>query len=431
MHDTLPEKIGKYSVVKVLGGGTTSRVYLAEDPFTGRNVAIKVILDGPDDDPAMRSRIHRAYLTEAALAGKLNHPHIVATYDAVSDAGQSYIVMEYVSGGTLVPHCKFDMLLPFESVVTLVFKASLALAYAQRQGVIHCDIKPGNLLVVGESEVKVSDFGAAHYMAADHTYLSGVGSPSYMSPEQVEDKRLNHQTDIYSLGVVLYHLLTGKRPFQASSREGILHQIVHAEPLPPSAHRPEIPTELDAIVMRTLTKSREQRYAEWRDFANDLAQLFRHLQVQDQVLSDGEKFSTLRLLPFFSGFGDVEIWETLRISQWHRIPAGATVVREGDTGDGFFILAAGELFVSRGGVALDTLVRGHCFGKILYFEAGSAPRTTTILATTPVVLMEIKADALARASASCQVEYDRSFLRILMNRIERFEQRAAEPLPGA
>jgi CRP-like cAMP-binding protein len=127
----------------------------------------------------------------------------------------------------------------------------------------------------------------------------------------------------------------------------------------------------------------------------------------------------------------VEIWETLRISQWHRIPAGATVVREGDTGDGFFILAAGELFVSRGGVALDTLVRGHCFGKILYFEAGSAPRTTTILATTPVVLMEIKADALARASASCQVEYDRSFLRILMNRIERFEQRAAEPLPGA
>lgn len=432
MSDSLPERIGKYHVIRELGSGATSRVYLATDPFTSREVAIKMVQGESNDDSELRRRIHRAYLTEAALAGKLTHPHVVTIYDAVNDPDQSYIVMEYVPGGTLEQYCEFDKLLPIERLVTLVFKASLALAYAQQQGIIHCDIKPGNLLLAENNDIKISDFGAAHYLSAEHTYLSGVGSPTYMSPEQVQDKRLNHQTDIYSLGVVLYHLLTGKRPFHGTNRESLLYQILNIEPVPPSLHRPSIPPALDAIVMRALAKSREQRYSEWRDFANDLAQLFHHLQVPDQDLSDAEKFSTLRQMAFFDTFGDVEIWETLRISQWHRIPSGATVVREGEVDDGFFILAAGELFVSRSGVALDTLGRGHCFGKILYFENSDAPRTTTIRAMENAVLMEIKAGAMARSSAACQVQYYRSFLRILMNRIEQFEQRAAgSPAAGS
>lgn len=426
MNDILPEKIGKYPVVSALGSGATSRVYLARDPFTNREVAIKVVEGESSDDSEMGRRIHRAYLTEAALAGKLNHPHVVAIYDAVNDAEQSYIVMEYVPGGTLEQYCQFDTLLPVEQLVTLVFKASLALAYAQQQGIIHCDIKPGNLLLAEGDEIKISDFGAAHYLAAEHTYLSGVGSPTYMSPEQVQDKRLNHQTDIYSLGVVLYHLLTGKRPFQGTNRESLLYQIVHLDPPPPSLHRPSFPPALDAIVMRALAKSREERYTEWHEFAHDLAQLFHHLQIPDQDVSDAEKFSTLRQLPLFGGFGDVEIWETLRISRWHRIASGTTVVREGASDTGFFILLAGQLAVSRAGVALDTLERGHCFGKILYFEDGDASRTTAIRAMENAVLMEIKAGALARASAACQVQYYQSFLRILMNRIDRFEHRAAE-----
>lgn len=424
MSTTLPEKIGKYPVIRELGSGATSRVYLGTDPFSGRAVAIKVVQGESSDDSEFRRRVHRAYLTEAALAGKLTHPHVVTIYDAVNDPDQSYIVMEYVPGGTLEQYCDFDTLLPVERLVTLVFKASLALAYAQQQGIIHCDIKPGNLLLAENDEIKISDFGAAHYLSAEHTYLSGVGSPTYMSPEQVQDKRLNHQTDIYSLGVVLYHLLTGKRPFQGTNRESLMYQIVHHEPVPPSVHRPAISPALDAIVLRALAKSREERYTEWRDFANDLAQLFRHLQVPDQDLSDAEKFSTLRQMAFFATFGDVEIWETLRISQWHRVASGATVVREGEADDGFFILAAGELFVSRSGVALDTLGRGHCFGKILYFEKARTRRTTTIRAMENAVLMEIKAAALARSSSACQVQYYRSFMRILMNRIEQFEQRA-------
>jgi serine/threonine protein kinase len=430
MSDPLPERIGKYPVIRALGRGSTSWVYQAVDPFSGRTVAIKVVQRDSRGDAELRRRFHSVFLNEAALTGKLNHPHIVAIHDAVNDADQSYLVMEYVEGYTLERHCSFDALLPIARVVELVFKAGLALDYAQQQGVIHCDIKPGNLLLAGEAELKISDFGAAHYAAAEHTYLTGVGSPAYMSPEQVEDKELNHQTDIYSLGVVLYQLLTGKLPFHGSTRESLLYQILVIDPVPPSVHRPGIPSGLDDIVLRALAKGREERYTEWREFARDLERLFEHLHLPDRNLSDAARFSVLRTLPFFSGFGDVEIWESLRIGQWHRLPAGAIVVREGDPGDGFFILAAGQVLVSRAGHSLETLLPGHCFGEILYFEDARTRRGTTISATAPVVLMEIKGRALARASPACQVRYNQSFLRILVKRIERFQQRLVAGAPG-
>lgn len=422
MSEALPSMIGKYPVVRALGNGATSNVYLAEDRFSGRRVAIKVIQRDSTADTESRRRIHSVFLNEASLTGKLHHPHIVAIHDAVNDADQCYIVMEYVAGGTFEQLCSFDTLLPIERVVELVFKTGLALAYAQQQGVIHCDIKPGNLLLAGDTDPKISDFGAAHYAAAEHTYLLGIGSPSYMSPEQVQDRRINHQTDIYSLGVVLYKLLTGKLPFHASHRESLLYQIVNIDPQPPSMHRPGIPSELDRIVLRALAKSREERYGEWREFAHDLVRSFKHLSLPEQDLSDAERFNALRLLPLFSNFGDIEIWETLRIGQWHHMPAGTTVVREGDPGDGFFLLTSGKVLVSRAGYALETLMPGHCFGEILYFEGSSTRRTTTIAASTAVTLMEVKARALARASPACQMQFNQAFLRVLVKRIERFQR---------
>lgn len=425
MDDPLPDRIGKYPVTRELGRGATSRVYLAEDPFSGQTVAIKVIRRVSAADGVLGRRIQSLFLNEAALTGKLRHPHIVEIFDAVDEADQSYLVMEYVAGGTLQQHCSFDTLLPIDRVVEIVFKAGLALAYAQQQGVIHCDVKPGNLLLSPKMELKISDFGAAHYSAAEHTYLMGIGSPAYMSPEQVEDKRLNHQTDIYSLGIVLYQLLTGKLPFYSTTRESLIYQILNIDPVPPSLHRPGLPPGLDRVVLRAIAKSREERYREWHDFARDLEQLFEHLSAPDQDPTDAERFSALRLLPFFSAFGDVEIWETLRIGRWQRLPAGTVVVQEGEASDGFFILAAGEVAVTRAGYALETLMRGACFGEILYFEEVGAPRSTTITATSAIIVLELKARALARTSAECQVQYNQSFLRILVRRIERFQKQLA------
>ena len=426
----LPQRIGKYPVLRELGAGATSRVYLAEDPFADRQVAIKVIRRDAFGDAEQRRRIQSLFLNEAALAGKLAHPHIAAIHDAIDEADASYLVMEFVDGTTLSRHCSFDALLPMERVVEIAFKAGLALAYAAQQGVIHCDIKPGNLLLAGGNELKITDFGAAQYASAQHTYLSGVGSPAYMSPEQVADRQLNHQTDIYSLGVVLYQLLTGKLPFQGTTRESLMYQIMNIEPQPPSRHRPAIPAGLDRVVLRAIAKSREERYSDWREFARDLARLFDHLSLPEQSYTDAERFSALRLLPMLQDFGDVEIWETLRIGLWHRMPAGTIVVEEGETGDGFFVLAAGEALVSRAQVPLETLQRGHCFGEILYFEGGSVQRATTISASTPLIVLEIKARALASASAACQMQFNKAFLRILVKRIERLQQRVAEG-PGA
>jgi len=415
----IPRRIGKYPVIRALGQGATSRVYLAFDMFRSRQVAIKVMQASPIAGDVERRQAQSAFLTEAALAGKIQHPHIIAIHDAVCGSDEEYIVMEFADGGTLEQYCHFDKLLPVDRLVGLMFMASLALNHAHQQGVIHCDIKPANLLLCKNDELKISDFGAAQYVAAAHTLLSGVGSPLYMSPEQIEDKRLNHQTDIYSLGAVMYQLLVGRPPFHGSSRESLLYQILQIDPPLPSLARPDLPPELDRIVMRALAKNREQRYADWREFAAALESLFGNLKLPEQDLSEAAQFSLLCQLPLFHGFGEVEIWEALRIGAWHRHREGTALVREGDVCRGFFVIAAGEVVVSRDGQRLGALGEGQLFGDILYFEARNAPRETTVTSATPVVLLEISAKSLRRASAACQVQFDHALLRTLVRRMER------------
>jgi serine/threonine protein kinase len=371
----------------------------------------------------MRRRFQRVFMNEAALAGKLSHPHIIAIFDAVTEHEDSYLVMEYVDGRTLEHVCSPESLLPLERIVEIMFKASLALDYAYRHGVIHCDIKPANILIMGDSDIKVTDFGAAYYDAADHTYLTGVGSPAYMSPEQVLEKQVNHQTDIYSLGVVLYQMLAGKLPFQGSNRGSLLYQILNIEAVPPSVHRWGIPPELDRIVLRALAKPLANRYANWIDLSRDLAHVFKHLTLPQESISDTEKFTAVRALSFFEDFRDMEIWEALRVGVWHRFAAGESILKEGDEGNGFFVLTAGEVRVSRAGKILDVLNSGHCFGEILYFQEALATRTTTIVAHTACIAIEIKARSLKEASDAVQMQFNRAFMRVLVNRIELRETR--------
>lgn len=419
MQAPVPDRIGPYPVIRELGRGATSRVFLAEDRFRSRPVAIKLLLrqwTATDDE---WQHAHRSFLTEAALAGKLDHPHIAAIHAAVSEGDERYIVMEYASGGTLEQHCRHDRLLPVERVLELLFMACLALEYAQQHGVIHRDIKPANLLLAADGRLKITDFGAAHYAAAAHTAVSGVGSPLYMSPEQIEDRRLDHRTDMYSLGVVAYQLLTGRPPFHASTHEGLLYRILQVTPSPPSALRPGLPAALDDIVMRTLAKDPEERPAQWRELAAEIERVFGSLELPEADSTEAERFSALRRLALFERFSEVEIWEALRIGAWHRRRQGATILREGERCEGFFILVAGEVLVTRAGRVLDRLGEGQFFGDVLYFEDGARPRQTTVTAAAPVVLLEIRAEALRRASASCQVQFTRAMLRMLVSRLER------------
>ncbi len=417
MSDGIPAKIGKYPVTKEVGRGATSRVFLGRDPFADRDVAIKLVSEAPGVDTDLRRRFRKVFLNEASLVGKLIHPHIMAIYDADVTEDYSYIVMEYVDGRTLEYYCEVANLLPIERIVEIAFKCSLALEFAHRQGVIHRDIKPANILIGAQGDIKISDFGVALHAGGEHTHLQGVGSPAYMSPEQVQDKELSHQTDIYSLGVVMYQLLTGKLPFVAVNKASLLYQIINIEPLPPSTHRTDIPPQLDAVVMRALAKDPRNRHQSWTDFSRDLTQTYRHLELPADSISDTEKFNAIKALPFFRGFRDVEIWETVRIASFRRIQQDKTVIKEGDVGESFYVIVSGEAKVTKGGNPLNTLDAGNCFGEILYFEESRARRVITISSVTPLTVIEIKAAALQKASDACQKQFNQAFLRILIDRL--------------
>src|SRR5260221_2951547 len=221
-------------LIRELGRGATGAVYLADDNFNKRQVAIKVMFPAMLKDAEDGELYRKMFLTEASLAGKIIHPHIVSIYDAVVEDEMSYIVMEYVEGATLDQHCKAGNLLDTQSVAEIIFKCVRALAFVNMEGLIHRDIKPGNILHKGGTEIKVADFGAALNRVSDRTQIAAVGSPLYMEPELIAGAKATVQSDIYSLGMVMYMLLAGRPPFEASNPASLAYQIVNHEPEPPS-----------------------------------------------------------------------------------------------------------------------------------------------------------------------------------------------------
>lgn len=425
---TQMDKIGKYEIVRELGTGATSTVYLATDAFSKQQVAIK-LFDLKSLRDVNTARIYRKLLmTEASLAGKLSHPHIVKILDAVMDGDMNYMVMEYVEGSTLEQYAEVDSLLPISTIAEITYKCCKALEYAQYQGVTHRDIKPANILLQGKTNIKISDFGSAAIQNQQTTQVSGVGSPAYMSPEQVKELPLTHQTDIYSLGVVIYKLLTGKLPFDASNNFSMIYHIINIEPPPPSMFRPETPPELDAIVRRAMEKDMAKRYQTWDEFARDLVGFFGHVTPSPGELFDTEKFDTLRSLAFFRNFSDVELWEVLRISEWRKVPESEYVLRDGESGRTFYILAQGMVRVVKHSRLLSLLRRGDCFGEMAHLSERDFKRSTDVIAKNDVVLIEIKPDALVHATAGCRFQFSDAFLRMLVKRLSMANTRISRLL---
>ena len=413
------ETIGKYEVKAKLGEGATSEVYLCHDPFNDRDVAVKVVFEDRLIDLDGAKLVHKLFITEASLAGKMQHPHIAQIYDAVVGEEMNYIVMEYVAGGTLEPYCSPDTVLPIDKVVEIIFKCTRALGFANNLGVTHRDIKPANILLAGETDIKISDFGAALMASADQTQVSGIGSPAYMSPQQIKEHPLNHQTDIYSLGVVMYQLLTGHLPFQASNNFSMMYQITNVEPPPPSSYRKEITLSIDKIVRKAMHKELDQRYATWEDFSVDLAAAFRNenLAGRTQEVADTEKFNTMRELSFFNDFSDAELWEVMRISSWENLHANSVLMQDGDQGDFFCILTHGEVKVTKRKKLLNVLSPGECFGEMAYLSKTGNERSADVATMSEAQVIRIKTEDLERASDACRNRFDRAFMGILVERL--------------
>ncbi|MDD5058010.1 MAG: serine/threonine-protein kinase [Sideroxydans sp.] len=415
---TQMQNIGNYEIIRELGRGGTSTVYLALNPFNNRQVAIKQFNLDTLRDPAL-ARSHRKQLqTEASLVGKLSHPHIVKVFDAVLNGDENYIVMEYMEGNSLEHYTDASRLLPFHTIAEIIYKCCKALEYAKQQGVIHRDIKPANILMSVQHDIKISDFGAAIVLSQQTSQIIGIGSPAFMSPEQISDQPLTHQTDIYSLGVTLYQLLTGKLPFDAGNHFSMIYQIMNSPLQAASRLRPEVPPELDAIVLRAMHRDRALRYPTWDAFANDLMSFFsNHVDEQTEIF-DVEKFNIARGLQFFQKFSDVELWEVLRISEWRKVRSGEYILREGEQGRAFYILGQGSVKVLRQGLLLSTLNQGDCFGEMAHLSERAFTRTSDVVVDSNATLIEINPDVLERATVGCRFQINNAFLRLLVKRLD-------------
>jgi serine/threonine protein kinase len=414
-----PAKIGKYQVVDRVGSGSMGTVYSAHDPFSHRDVAIKLAHPQMVGEGSDGQRFRKLFFNEAHAAGVLDHPNILRVYDADMEQELCYLVMELVEDvRTLASYCERDNLLPLSHVVAIIYKTAKALDYAHRQGVIHRDIKPSNILLTREGDIKLADFSVAMITRPDAraTQLTGVlGSPLYMSPEQINDQSLTGRSDIFSLGVLTYELLTGAHPFKAENLITINHKISNEEPPPLSEYRHDLPDELGYSLRRMLKKNPQERYGSGLDLAADLALIFEELDAV--VDEDGlqEKFGTIKNLGFFKGFSDADIWELIRACTWRNYPSGSTIIREGDMDHSFYIVLSGVVAIEKNGRNLDNLQVGACFGEMGYLAR--ARRTATAIAKTDVTLMQVNASTIDRAAEATQLRFHKVFVRTLIARL--------------
>ena len=421
-------QVGKYDVQKLLGKGATGTVYLAKDTFSGKEVALKTIEPEVFRDPEFGSVYRSQFLNEASLAGKLRHPHIVAILDAVVEEESGYIAMEIVSGGDLAQFVKPDKLLPVEDVLQIGFKCCGALEYAFAQGIVHRDIKPANIMIVQGTDVKIADFGAAFLRKSKNVQNVAMGSPFYMAPEQIEGKELTFHSDMYSLGVVLYELLTGKRPFLGASIEELVKKILTEAPAPPSSLRKGLPKDIDMMMLKLLGKRPEHRYPNWTELEIELSKMVA-LVLPPGTIPDSEKFVVLKKVPMLSGLSDAEVWELARAAKWTRLERAKNIVKEGEPGNSFFFAAKGDVKVHRQGRLLNMVGSGEFFGEMAYIWGGEQPRHATADSMSDLLLAEFTNDAIQDMSAGAQLQLTRSLLRNTVDRLVLSNQRVASA-PG-
>ena len=423
------EKIGKYEIIRTLGKGATAVVYLARDPDSGQEVAVKLIRFG-GENAAMSRRLRKLFQTDGSIGRRLEHPNIVRIYDAQIESEQAYIVMEYIEGQALDQYCAINRLLPMHRAIGIIFKCCLALDYAFRQGVVHRDIKPANILIDAEDNPKITDFGLAlnlhKDMNRDSTFIMGVGSPAYMSPEQVKNYPLNQKTDLYSLGVLLFQLLTGRLPFRAGNQGALIYKIVNMDAPSVCALNPNLPAGLEPILKKALEKDLYNRYRNGAEFAKDLSTVRYQMLDETDTQQDSEHFERLRGLEFFKEFEDIELWEVLRISVWREVSDKVALIREGDNNRIFGVIVDGFVEVSIEGKSLCRLGSGEVVGEMTYLHPDDTKRSATVVTLEPTLFLEINSAALDLSSDELLERFRKTLIAKVLSRMREANKALAK-----
>jgi len=416
--------VGRYKITGKLGQGSMGVVYRGRDPYINRDVGIKIARPSRNVVGEKADRYRERFFLEAQSAGMLMHPNIIAVYDAGMYRDFCYITMEYVDGPTLEKHCKKENLLPISRVVEIMFIVSKALDYAHKIGVIHRDVKPSNIMLTKSGSVKIADFSIAQIKTEQTVSKGIVGSPSYMSPEQVKEEPVEERSDIFSLGSVFYELLTGQQAFPGDNYFSIMYRISNEEPEPIRKIRPEVPEILTKIVRKAMAKDPEDRYQTCMDFAYDLRVALRGMTGTTRIEKVEDVVDYVLNVPFFENFSKDQVKEILNASNIIKVRKGKVVVAEGEIDDSFYIILSGRAAVQKENENIAIIGRGECFGEMSYLS-GQA-RIATVLADTDCILLKISATLLDRASESMQLLFLRNFALTLIRRLSKDMNKESE-----
>ena len=428
-----PARVGKYELGEVLGRGTCGIVYRAFDPFVGRDVALKLAHPGATAEAAGTDHGRRTFFSEAFAAGQLAHPHIVSVHDAGIEGDYSYIVMEYVPGHTLREWAAgAETRLPVDRAVEIVFHCCRALDYAHRRGIVHRDIKPGNIMLSHEGTTKIADFSIALMSARGDGSTPGLaeGTPHYMAPEQVRGIDVGPAADVYALGAVLFELVSGTRLFREPDVRVLFRHILETPPPSLAEAAPDCPAELAGVVDRAVAKDPGERFASCAELAAALGRIHERRRRADRRLATATHRDLLRGIDFFAGFSDAEAEAVLDAGALLQYRAGETLIREGDLDTSFYLLVVGSAAVTKGGARIETLGRGDCFGEMGFLT--ESRRSASITADSDVVVLRVSKAQLDLAPPETQLLYYRAFTETFIYRLAVTSARLAAALqPGA
>lgn len=412
-------KISRYQVIRELGRGGMGVVYLAHDPFIDRQVAIKTTLTSPPKESLRFEKFQQRFFNEAKAVGKLIHPNIVSLYDAIIEDDLFSLVMEYIDGTTLFKYCRKETLLPIDKAVNIIFQCAKALSFAHENGVIHRDIKPSNIIISSENNVKISDFGIAKVEGDANRLWSGSlpSSVYYTSPERFRNEPLTQQSDLFSLGVLMYELLTGTKPFDADTDVGVLFKILNEKPKSLTKSQRKIPEFLQHIILRSLEKDLKDRYQTGLQLASELRSCFDHLRPLDEEMNYEKKLNILKRVNFFKDFLPAELAEVVKVAKLIKCEPNSIVITEGEIEDCFYIIGTGELLVTKGGKSLAILKQGECFGEMAYLS--KTQRTATIKALNKSYLIKFNSSAIENMSIRTQLSFYKGFNSTLIIRLTR------------